>query len=57
MPKSKAKDAGNKISSNEPSEKQSVTRKPSRADEAREVAEEYANDQREILKKLRNSLN
>ncbi|WP_283816997.1 hypothetical protein [Bradyrhizobium sp. AUGA SZCCT0283] len=31
--------------------------KPSRTDQARQVAEEYASDQREILKKLRKSLN
>jgi hypothetical protein len=31
--------------------------KPSRADQARQVAEKYANDQREILKKLLKKLN
>ena len=30
--------------------------KPSRTDHARQVAEEYANDQREIAKKLRDKL-
>jgi hypothetical protein len=31
--------------------------KPSREDEARQVAQEYADDQREIIKKLRNLTN
>ncbi len=31
--------------------------RPSRTDQAREVAEEYANDQREIIKKPRKLLN
>jgi hypothetical protein len=31
--------------------------KPSRTDQARQVAEEYASDQREIIKKLRKPLN
>ena len=31
--------------------------KPTRTDQARQVAEEYANDQREIIKKLRKPLN
>jgi len=30
--------------------------KPSRTDQARDVAEAYANDQREIIKKLRTML-
>jgi len=30
---------------------------PSRTDQARQAAEEYANDQREILKKLRKPIN
>jgi hypothetical protein len=31
--------------------------KPSRTDEARRIIEEYANDLREVIKKLRKSLN
>jgi hypothetical protein len=31
--------------------------KPSRTDKARQVAEEYASDQREIIKNLRKPLN
>ena len=31
--------------------------KPSRTDQAKEVAEEYANDQREIIKKIRKRSN
>jgi hypothetical protein len=31
--------------------------KPSRTEQARQVAEEYANDPREMLKKLRKPLN
>ncbi len=31
--------------------------KPSRTDQAREVVEEYASDQREIIKQLRKRLN
>jgi hypothetical protein len=31
--------------------------KPTRTDQARQVAEEYANDQREIIKKIRKLLN
>ncbi len=31
--------------------------KPTRTDQARQVAEEYADDQREIIKKLRKPLN
>jgi hypothetical protein len=31
--------------------------KPSRTDQARQVAEEYAKDQREIIKKLRKPMN
>lgn len=31
--------------------------KPTRTDQARQVAEEYANDQREIIKELRKILN
>jgi hypothetical protein len=30
---------------------------PSRSEEARRIIEEYANDQREIIKKLRKQLN
>ena len=30
---------------------------PARTDQARQAAEEYANDQREILKKLRKPIN
>jgi len=42
---------------NPPDEKPTVKEpKPSRPDQAREVVEEYANDQREILKKLRKLL-
>jgi hypothetical protein len=39
---------------NPPDEKPTgKVRKPSRTDRARQVVEEYANDQREILKRLR----
>ena len=31
--------------------------KPSRTEQARKVAEEYASDQREVIKKLRKPLN
>jgi hypothetical protein len=31
--------------------------KPSRTDQAREVVEEYANDLREVIKKLRKNVN
>ena len=42
----------------EPSEKKPEAPEPSRIEDlARRVAEEYANDQREIIKKLRKTLN
>lgn len=40
-----------------PSMEQPADAKPSREDEARQVVKEYANDQREIIKKLRKPTN